>query len=260
MSISTSVAIVIPMYNESRRLETSFRAISSFVERRPWVSRLILVDDGSVDGTASTARRVAGDLPVELVSYFPNAGKGYAIRRGVLETEEEAVLLSDADLSTPLEELDGLLPLLHRWDVVIGSRGIDPTTVRVRQPWYRQTMGRIFNRFVRLITGLPFHDTQCGFKLFRGTVAREVFREAVVDRFAYDVEAITLALAMGHSVCEIPVPWYDRAGSRVTIGRDSTRMLIDLFRIRRRLGAAPVARTAILPEQHRDDRQEETPR
>lgn len=244
MRITRSVSIVIPMFNEAERLHGTFERLANFTAAHPEVIEVVMVDDGSTDQTSHLLRHVPPGIPSSVISYGQNAGKGYAIRRGILEAAGETVLVSDADLSTPLEELETLYPHLDSYDVVIGSRGLDPSTVRTPQPWYRQAMGKIFNRIMRVITGVPFHDTQCGFKLFKADAARDVFRDAVVDRFAFDVEVLILALHKGYSVAEVPVLWYDVEGSRVSIGRDSARMLSDTIRIRQRLGRPPLTRAA----------------
>lgn len=172
------------------------------------------------------------------MSYWPNAGKGYAIRRGVLEAKGDQILLTDADLSTPIEEMNKLVRALENHEVAIGSRGLDTTTVKRRQAWYRQTMGKTFNWLIRRLTGLTYADTQCGFKLFRREAARKIFSEAVVDRFAYDVEMLMIARRHGYAVAEVPVLWFNDEDSRVNLIRDSTRMLIDVLAIRRRIGKA----------------------
>lgn len=199
---------------------------------------LVLVDDGSRDGTAAMIRRFESEFPsIRGVSYFPNGGKGYAIRRGVLEaTPGLAILVTDADLSTPIEDLEVLIRALGTHDVVIGSRALATSAIGIRQRWYRQMMGKTFNRVMRAITGVPFIDTQCGFKLFSAGSAKLVFAEAAVDRFAYDVEALVIASRLGFSVAEVPVRWNNDADSKVRILRDSPRMLLDVIRIRLRLG------------------------
>lgn len=204
----------------------------------PRVKELVLVDDGSRDGTAAVMREAAKASPtVRAVSYRPNAGKGYAVRRGVLEASADlAVLISDADLSTPLDDLGALERALADHDVAIGSRALALSRIGVRQAWYRQWMGRGFNRLMRSITGLPFSDTQCGFKMFRGEAAKAIFAQATVDRFAWDVEVLLIANRLGLSICEVPVRWDNSADSRVRIFRDSLRMLIDVIRIRLRHG------------------------
>lgn len=198
-----------------------------------------MVDDGSSDATATTVREFArANSHVRLVSYWPNGGKGYAVRRGVLEAKADRILISDADLSTPIEELSKLESALNSADIAIGSRGIDESTVKLKQHWVRQQMGKVFNRLMRSLTGLPYIDTQCGFKLLPQAVAREIFAEATVDRFAYDVEMLMLAHRRGYSVAEVPVLWFNSPDSRVDLIRDSLRMLFDVLALRRRLGKA----------------------
>ncbi|MFN2238266.1 MAG: dolichyl-phosphate beta-glucosyltransferase [Thermoanaerobaculia bacterium] len=233
------ISIVVPAFNEERRLPESVRKITAYMREHPHVRELVLVDDGSRDGTAALIRGLERELPnVRGVSYFPNGGKGYAIRRGVLEaTPGLAVLVTDADLSTPIEDLDILIRALETHDVAIGSRALAASDVGIHQRWYRQLMGKTFNRVMRAITGVPFIDTQCGFKLFSAGSAKLVFAEAAVDRFAYDVEALVIASRLGFSVAEVPVRWNNDADSRVRILRDSSRMLLDVIRIRLRLGS-----------------------
>lgn len=215
----------------------TLKTLTSFARKHPQVAEVIIVDDGSLDSTAWIARH-SGEPMVRAISYWPNAGKGYAVRRGVMEAHGDQVLLTDADLSTPIEELSKLQAELNDADIVIGSRAVDSSLVRVRQAWYRQAMGKTFNRITRGLTGLPFQDTQCGFKLLRRGAARAVFSEAVVDRFAFDVEMLLLAHHLGFRVVEVGVAWVNSPASRVHIVRDSFRMLVDTLRVRRRLGPA----------------------
>ena len=244
MRITGSVSIVIPLFNEADRLGSTLEQLRRFVIAHSAVTQVVMVDDGSTDQTPSLLRHLPADIPAKIVSYSENAGKGYAIRQGVLEATGKSVLISDADLSTPLDELWLLTSYLDSFDVVIGSRALDPSTVSQRQPWHRQAMGKTFNRLMRTITGLPFQDTQCGFKLFTADAAKRIFRSATIDRFAFDVEALTIALQLGFSVAEVPVRWHNVEGSRVSIGRDSARMLTDTIRIRSRLGRPPIAKAA----------------
>ena len=216
----------------------SVRKIRDFQKKNGAIGRVVLVDDGSRDGTASLVRSLAaGDESIRAISYWPNAGKGYAIRRGVLEAlPADAVLITDADLSTPIEDLARLEAALQDADVAIGSRALALSSIGVRQAWYRQWMGRSFNRLMRAITGIPFNDTQCGFKLFRGEAAARIFEQATVDRFAYDVEVLLIANKLGYRVVEVPVRWDNSPDSRVRVVRDSLRMLVDVIRIRMQHG------------------------
>ena len=195
---------------------------------------MIVVDDGSSDGTGELARRAAAavGLPVEILRHPENRGKGAAIRTGVLASIGDPVLVSDTDLSTPLAEWVKLAERLPTHPVAIGSRALQEDLVRRRQPFYRQTMGKVFNAFVRLLAVPDIHDTQCGFKLFRGSVARELFADARIDRFAYDVEILFLARRRGIEIAEVPVLWFNSPESKVSVVRDSLSMLRDLVRIR----------------------------
>ncbi len=231
-----TASLIIPAFNESSRIENCIRSAARWARSRPgdWDWEVILVDDGSADDTVARARRFAGEekFDVRVVSYGQNRGKGAAIRAGVLESSGDPVLVSDTDLSTPLSEWVKLAEQLPTHPIAIGSRALQHDLVRRRQPFYRQFMGRTFNRFVRLLTVRGIGDTQCGFKLFRGDVARELFREARVDRFAYDVEILYLAQRRGIAIAEVPVVWVNSPDSRVHVVRDSLRMLWDLLRIR----------------------------
>lgn len=229
-------SLVIPAYNESARIENCVRSVARWAAERPggreW--EVILVDDGSTDDTVARAKRCAEaeDLSLRVVGYAPNRGKGAAIRYGVLGSSGDPVLVSDTDLSTPLSEWSKLAERLPAHPIAIGSRAIEQALVRKKQPFYRQFMGRTFNRFVRLLAVPGIGDTQCGFKLFRGDVARGLFRDARVDRFAYDVEILFLARRRGIPIAEVPVVWINSPESKVAVVRDSLRMLWDLLRIR----------------------------
>jgi dolichyl-phosphate beta-glucosyltransferase len=233
------LTIIIPAYNEAGRLPETISKLESFASENGWVREVIIVDDGSRDETALLADIARRRNPLfRLVTYTANGGKGYAIRRGVMEAAGEAILISDADLSTPLGEVLGLFEHWRSAEVVIGSRALDESLVRVRQAWYRQQMGKTYNRIMVALTGLPFRDTQCGFKLLTRSAARRIFQEATVDRFAWDVEMLVLACNMGYRVVEVPVQWFNAADSRVRVVRDSARMLLDTLRVRLRHGRA----------------------
>ena len=229
-------SLVIPAYNESSRIESCIRSTARWAAERPGGRRweIILVNDGSTDDTVDLARRfaVAEGLPLRIVEYGANRGKGAAIRAGVLESSGDPVLVSDTDLSTPLTEWSKLAERLPTHPVAIGSRAIEQALVRKKQVFYRRWMGRTFNRIVRVFAIDGIGDTQCGFKLFRGDVARSLFREAKVDRFAYDVEILYLARRRGLPIAEVPVIWINSPESKVAVVRDSLRMLWDVLRIR----------------------------
>jgi dolichyl-phosphate beta-glucosyltransferase len=229
-------ALIVPAYNERRRIEASLRAIADWVRARPggWDWDVVLVDDGSSDGTLAAAERVAAEtgLPIVLLSHAKNRGKGAAIRTGVLATAGDPILVSDVDLSTPLSEWVKLAERLPTHPVAIGSRALERDLVRLKQPLYRQLLGRGGNVLVRLLAVPGIRDTQCGFKLFRGDVARRLFARARIDRFAYDMEILYLARREGIAIAEVPVLWFNSADSRVSFVRDALVTLRDLLRIR----------------------------
>ena len=229
-------SLVVPAFDERGRIERAIDGISAWLRTKPggWEWEVIVVDDGSSDGTAEIAERAAAaaNLPVRLLRHGTNRGKGAAIRTGVLASTGDPVLVSDTDLSTPLTEWVKLAERLPTRPIAIGSRALDEDLVRRRQPFYRQFMGKIFNGFVRTLAVHGIHDTQCGFKLFRGDVARELFADARIDRFAYDVEILYLARQRGIEIAEVPVLWFNSPESKVSVVQDSLRMLRDLARIR----------------------------
>jgi glycosyltransferase involved in cell wall biosynthesis len=188
--------------------------VKGYLAANSWeFSEIVVVDDGSRDGTAELAR-AAG---VRVLQNPGNRGKGYSVRHGMLKAEGDWLLFSDADLSTPIEELEKLWRVIEHEhaNAAIGSRDLDRSLIGVRQPLFREMGGRFFNLVIRLITGLPFHDTQCGFKLFEATAAREIFRRQRVERFGFDVEVLYIAQHLGYRTLEVPVRWNDVAGTKV---------------------------------------------
>jgi dolichyl-phosphate beta-glucosyltransferase len=234
--VSLTASLVIPAYNEANRVERCVRDVAAWRADRPggldW--EIILVDDGSADGTESAARRAAeaAHLPLKLLVHSGNRGKGAAIRTGVLASTGDPVLVSDADLSTPLAEWTKLAAALPTHPVAIGSRAIDGDLVRRQQPLYRVALGRVGNKIIQLFALPGIQDTQCGFKLFRGNVARELFSSARVDRFAWDVEVLYLARRRGFPIAEVPVLWFNSPESKVSVWRDTPKTLWDVLRIR----------------------------
>ncbi len=196
---------------------------------------MIVVDDGSTDDTAAVVRSHASDWPqLRLLQLDRNRGKGAATRRGVLEARGDWVLTSDADLSTPLPEVERLLVAGADAPVVIGSRSIAGANITRRQPLYRVAMGRSFNRATRMVTPGSHNDTQCGFKLYRRDAGRDLFERLTVEGFAFDVEVLYLAHKLDYPVAEVAVTWHNDERSSVNVWLDPARMFVDIFRIRRR--------------------------
>jgi dolichyl-phosphate beta-glucosyltransferase len=204
--------------------------VRSYLAGGGWeFSEIVVVDDGSRDDTAQLAR----DAGVRLIENPGNRGKGYTVRHGVLEAKGDWTLFTDADLSSPIEELEKLWSAAEREQaqVAIGSRALDRSLIGVHQPLLRESMGRFFNVVMRLVTGLPFRDTQCGFKLFETAAARAIFSRQQLEGFGFDVEVLFIAKVLGYRAIEVPVRWDDVAGTKVTALR-GTQAFVDLLRVR----------------------------
>jgi len=219
--LTRSLSIIIPAYNEERRLTSTLERIHGYLAGAGWkFSEVVVVDDGSRDGTAALVDRFAAQASsVRLLRNPGNRGKGYSVRHGMLDAKGEWALFTDADLSSPIEELEKLWIKAQeaRAQVAIGSRALDRSLIGTHQPLVREYAGRAFNLAVRITTGLPFWDTQCGFKLFETRAAREIFRRQQIDRFGFDVEVLFIARKLGYSAVEVPVRWNDVAGTKVSL-------------------------------------------
>lgn len=228
------LSIVIPAYNEEFRIAISLERIYGYLEQQPYTYELIVIDDGSTDQTARVVTDVFNRIEQgTLLQNIRNRGKGFSVRKGVLASTGDYVLFSDADLSTPIEEVEKLLPHLEQGDdIAIGSRGLQESDVQIHQPWYREYMGKAFNLIIRTLMLSGFHDTQCGFKCFRGDVARRIFAQQKIDHFSFDVEVLFLAALNKYTVKEIPVQWFNEPNTRVNAMKDSLKMFKDVIRIR----------------------------
>ncbi|HUA60558.1 MAG TPA: dolichyl-phosphate beta-glucosyltransferase [Verrucomicrobiae bacterium] len=211
-----SISIIIPAFNEEKRLSSTLTTVQSFLRAGSWeFCEIVVVNDGSRDRTAEIAH-AAG---VRVVDNPGNRGKGYSVRHGMLEAAGDWALFSDADLSAPIEELEKLWAAVEREDAqaAIGSRALDRSLIGVHQPAFRENMGRVFNFLMRLETGLPFRDTQCGFKLFQTSAAREIFKRQRLDGFGFDVEVLFIAKRLGYRTLEVAVRWNDVLGTKVSM-------------------------------------------
>jgi len=229
------LSIVIPAYNEERRIGPSLGKILGYLKTKPFASETIVVDDGSRDKTAEVATAaLEGRVPSRVIRLDTNHGKGYAVKAGVLASAGQAILFTDADLSTPIDELDKFLPRLDEgYDVVIGSRALPGCDIRVRQAASREALGKLFNRLVGLFVMKGCPDTQCGFKVFRRAAAMDLFTRLQTKGFSFDVEVLLVARKAGYRIAEVPVVWCNSRPSRVRILRGSWQMLRELRRIRR---------------------------
>jgi dolichyl-phosphate beta-glucosyltransferase len=227
------LSIVIPAYNEAERLPAGVRRIHAFLEERGLRGEILVVDDGSRDGTSGVTRALAAEIPeLRLLGYPVNRGKGFAVRTGMARARGDAVLFTDADLSTPIDELDALREALREGaDVAIGSRHLEHSRILIRQPFHRRHLGRIFNGVLSLLGVRGYSDTQCGFKLFTREAAGRIFPRVRTDGFAFDVEVLLVARRLGLRTREIPVRWNNHSDSRVRPVRDSVRMLLEVLRM-----------------------------
>jgi glycosyltransferase involved in cell wall biosynthesis len=237
------LSIVIPAYNEGKRIGRSLDEILQFLASSPYRAEVIVVDDGSKDNTAQVVSARAAEYSragheLRVFVNNPNRGKGYSVRRGVGEAGGDVVLFTDADLSSPISEMPKLVdPIAEgRADVTFGSRALNRELIGVHQPFLRDFGGRIFNFFMKAITGLKFEDTQCGFKAFRREAAIPIFDLQSIERFGFDPEVLYIAQKRGLRLLEVPVVWNHCEGgelqSRANYMRDSVRMFSDLIRIR----------------------------
>lgn len=229
------LSIVIPVYNEERRIGRTLSRTIQYVRDRSIDAEIIVVDDGSTDNTVKIAKETStGRFPVKILRNDKNRGKGYSVRHGILHSSGKYILFTDADSSTPIQEIRKLLPRLEKGecDVAIGSRALKGSKVRIRQPWFRMTMGKIFNLLVRIFLYTEFRDTQCGFKCFARKAAQEIFRLQKFDGFAFDIEIIAIAKLKGYRIKEVPVVWVNSLHSKVDPIRDASRMFVDIFRLK----------------------------
>lgn len=225
-----SISIVIPAYNEENRLGPSLEKVRRYLAKSGWeFAEVIVVNDGSRDRTSDVAR-AGGAVVMENPG---NRGKGYTVRHGMLKAQGEWILYTDADLSSPIEEAEKLWAAVSRENaqVAIGSRAVDRSLVGVHQPLIRELSGRFFNLVMRVITGLPYRDTQCGFKLFEAEAARQVFSRQQLDGFGFDVEVLFIAGRLGYRGLEVPVRWDNVEGTKVSLW-SGAKAFIDPLKVR----------------------------
>ena len=232
------LSVVVPAYNEAKRIEGSLQTAVLYLQEHHPSFEIIVVDDGSTDDTVDRLRCLcASDSRIRLLRLSPNQGKGAAVKRGMLQARAERVLFMDADLATPMSELEKLMAALDRGaDVAIGSRGTPESQVRRSQGIWRENMGKTFNLIVQALVLPGIWDTQCGFKLFTQKASKLIFEQMTTKRFAFDVEVVCLAQALNFRLEEVPIQWYHQPESKVSITRDSLHSLIDVATLRMRFG------------------------
>jgi glycosyltransferase involved in cell wall biosynthesis len=225
---------VIPAYNESARIERTLERVTACVAEQGWDAEILVVDDGSQDGTPQIVERWMERFPrLKLIKNNGNRGKGYSVRNGLLQAVGEVVMFTDADLSAPMEEANLLMAAIADGaDVAIGSRWMDKTRQTIHQPMYRRFFGRCFNWVTRMVMGLPFKDTQCGFKAFKRPAAQVIFRLQRIERWGFDPEILFIARKLGYDIREVPVTWGHDERSRMSYLKDGMKMLEEMAVIR----------------------------
>jgi len=231
---SPQLSIVIPAYNESARIELTLDRVMSCVAKQGWDAEVLVVDDGSTDATPKIVHAWMERYPqLHLIQNEGNRGKGFSVRNGLLQAAGEVVMFTDADLSAPMEEAELLLAAIADGaDVAIGSRWMDKTRQTIHQPLYRKFFGRCFNWVTRVVMGLPFKDTQCGFKAFTRAAAQVIFRLQRIERWGFDPEVLFIARKLGYTIREVPVTWGHDERSRMSYLRDGLKMLEEMAAIR----------------------------
>ena len=232
-STVSDLSIIIPSYNEELRLPATLERIAAYLSTYAREAEILVVDDGSKDGTAAVAESLRNTIPtLRVISNGANRGKGYSVRRGMQEARGRIALFTDADLSAPIEEAGKLIDALETYDVAIGSRAMDRSLITVHESRFREFAGIIFNKIVQSVLWLPFVDTQCGFKAFRRERCGIIFEQQTIERFGFDPELLYLARHHGLRAVEIPVRWGHSPATKVSMLHDSIQMFIDIFTIR----------------------------
>lgn len=235
------LSVVIPAYNEEKGIWNSLTIISEYLNGKEYDSEIIVIDDGSNDNTLNLMTEFSQKISeIIILKNNTNRGKGYSVKRGILESNGDTILFTDADISTPIEEVEKLIDWLNKdYPIAIGSRDLPHSQIEKHQVWYREFLGRTFNKIIRAILDLDYCDTQCGFKCFKRDVALEIFNSLQLCGFSFDVEMLFIAKCRGIKVKEVPVRWYNSPESKVRIIRDSSRMLWDILKIRFNSGSLP---------------------
>jgi dolichyl-phosphate beta-glucosyltransferase len=229
-----TISIIIPAYNEEKRISGNLPIISDYIQSLGYPYEIIIVDDGSSDKTKDIATQATGYIPNSLlISYTPNQGKGHAVRTGIMASKGDLVAFTDVDLSAPIDELKKLLDAINDGsDIAIGSRALPASELAVRQPLYRELGGKFLNLIIRTLAVPGIKDTQCGFKLFDGELARKVFSKTILNGWSFDVEALYLYRKLGAKIAEVPIKWSHAEGSKISPISAGFKMIADIIYMR----------------------------
>ncbi|MFP4112677.1 MAG: dolichyl-phosphate beta-glucosyltransferase [Candidatus Woesearchaeota archaeon] len=228
-----NLSLVIPAYDEEKRILKTLEKVHDFLLKNKFDFEIIVVNDGSTDDTEKMVDYFSKQHShVKLINNPGNKGKGYSVKNGMLHARKDWVLFSDADLSTPIEDLNKFEKYTKKYDIIFGSRGMKNSRIVVKQPWYRRIPGKIFPVIVRLLVLPDFHDTQCGFKMFRKSVIKDIFEKQTIDGWAFDVELLFIAKKSGHMIKEVPVTWKNDLRSKISPLKSSISMLNEIIKIK----------------------------
>lgn len=227
------LSVIVPTYNEETRIDECFKKLNKYFLNQKYSYEIIFVDDGSTDGTMPKLKAQSSKSKNwRMIENKANHGKGFVVRQGVLAAQGKYVLVTDTDLSTPIENLEKLLPFADKFPIIIGSRYLNKGSIKLKQPFLRRVMSRVGNLLIRIMLGLNFADTQCGFKLFASDVAKDIFSRAKIDRWGFDMEILAIAKKQGVKIKEVSVSWYNDPHSQLRAGRAAWDTLKELFRIK----------------------------
>ena len=234
IQIKNEISIIIPAYNEEKRIEPTIKRIIEYIKPKFKNFEIIIVDDGSKDKTIEIISKYQKEnKEIKILKNIKNKGKGFSVKKGLLEAKYDLVLFSDSDLATPIEELEKLKEKIEKgYDIAIASRNLKTSNIVVKQPLYRQFLGKLFPYFVQIIAVSGIKDTQCGFKMYKEEIAKEIAKKQTLERFSFDVEQLFIAKKYKYKIAEIGVKWIDKEGSKVNTIKDGIKMLRDLFIIK----------------------------